>query len=367
MDAICMLAESYLHRLDPVIVELWGGLAIRWYGFSYLMGFIVAWVLLIVLSRTGRIAITKRQVGDYMMYVIAGVIVGGRLGYVLFYDITALWTFTDQLPFWELLAFNKGGMSSHGGVIGVILVTILFADRRGISRLHVLDIASFACPFGLCFGRVANFINAELWGEPLPASMQASPPWWSVKYPDELLHPDFDQMEIPASTLADVRAELLLNNAPGEEVWVEATRAMAAGNETVINLIQPHLNAYYPSQLIQALTDGPLLLGILILVWLVPRKPGVIGATFMLSYGVMRMASELLRQPDEGVDMWFGLSRGQWLSIPMILTGVIGGFIVMRRAVPRMGGLLKPADTNITMRTETEGDASSERTGARSR
>jgi prolipoprotein diacylglyceryltransferase len=119
--------------------------------------------------------------------------------------------------------------------------------------------------------------------------------------------------------------------------------AAIAGNETVIGHITPLLTAYYPSQLIQALTDGPLLMAVLVTVWLVPRKAGVVGSWFLITYAALRIASEVFRQPDEGVALLLGLSRGQGLSVLMLLAGVVCLVIASRLPGPRLGGLRSPA------------------------
>lgn len=371
MPLPALLAEAYLHRLDETLFTL-GPIEIRWYGLSYLAGFFVGWWILRRLAATGRIALDKEGVGDLMFYAIAGVIVGGRLGYVLFYSPALLVSFGGDFPFWGVLALNQGGMSSHGGVAGVILAFILFARVRGVSSLHVLDLASFAAPPGLFFGRVANFINAELWGKVLPGPMQDNPPWWSVKYPTEivevwlrateasrlpedLLRRLGSALQVPRGLPLDqLRArveeaghhhlaalEPLRRVVPaGDGFHRNVIRAAYEGDPRVIEHLRPLLTAYHPSQLIQAFTDGPLLMAVLVLVWLKPRKPGVVGAWFMGTYGVLRLLTEeFFRQPDEGVEVILGLQRGQWLSIPMVFTGIIGLAVVTRREAPRLGGL----------------------------
>ena len=341
-----LLAEAYLHRLDPFAVEFpasWQNLpfvpeGIRWYGLAYLAGFIIAWLFIRWLARTGRSPIPERAVGDLMIYLVVGVLVGGRLGYCLFYDPHLLIEFEKTFPFWGLLGIHRGGMASHGGIAGVIVAMLLFAHRQGISKLHLLDVLPLAGAAGLFIGRLANFVNAELWGRPLPESMQDPSPWWSVKYPQEILSPDFKDPE---------KLEVLRQSVPGDETFYESiVEAARAGNTEVIETLRPLLTAYYPSQLLQAITDGPLLIAVLALIWLRPRKPGVVGAWFLISYGLMRIATEVVRQPDAGVKALLtplgDLSRGQVLSVLMVLSGIVGLVIVARRDVEPMGGLLKP-------------------------
>lgn len=313
-----MLAESYVHRLDPVLVNAFGVLPIRYYGLSYMTGFVLAWLLMRWMAKTGRSLWRPRDIDDLMVPMLIGVMVGGRLGYALGYDPALLWTFSGEFPFWSLLALNKGGMASHGGIIGVIIAAIWFASRRDGNRLHTLDLAAFAAPLGLGLGRVANFINGELPGKPLPEAWQADPPGWSIKYPDELFADSFsfgEQESAIAVTLNRLGVE------PQHHLHYLHDELLA-GNQTVIELVQPHLTAVYPSALIQALTDGPILFIVLLLVWWKTRRPGMVGAMFLIAYSIMRLLTEhFFRAPDEDVPLLLGLQRGQLISVPMLVIG----------------------------------------------
>jgi len=331
-----LLADAYFHTLDPVAIPLWGSLSVKWYGLAYAAGFVLGWLFIRWMARSGRAPLTVEAAGDLMFYVIVGVLAGGRLGYAIFYQPSLFITFYDHIPFWGLLAINEGGMASHGGIIGVILAVMLFARRNKVSSLHVLDLAALACTGGLFLGRVANFVNAELWGRPLPAAMQTEPPWWSVKYPEEIARwLDDEHQELVVLLTLRLRDVPTVDASDFEQV----VRRARQGEPEVIEALRPLLTAYYPSQLFQAVTDGPILAAALILVWLRPRKPGVVGAWFLISYGVLRISTEFFRQPDEGIDVVLGLSRGQWLSVLMIGSGLVGLWVVARRAVEPMGGL----------------------------
>ena len=330
-----LLAESYLHRLDSVAIHITQSLPIRWYGLAYAAGFLIGWWIIRWFAKTGRSQLTVEMAGDLMFYLIAGVLVGGRLGHVIFYGHGKPFIeFSADFPFWELLAINRGGMSAHGGIIGVIAACWIFAHRRRISALHLFDLGSLVCTPGLFLGRLANFVNAELWGKALPVPMQADPPWWSVKYPEEILLPGF-------AHLAEVEMKLRTIIGGSATFYGNVIEAARDGNEQVIEVLRPLLTAYYPSQLIQAFTDGPVLFLVLTLVWLKPRKPGIVGPWFLIAYGVMRICTEVVRQPDEGVALLLGLSRGQVLSVLMILVGIIAMTICARRPVEPLGGLLK--------------------------
>jgi len=334
MHALSLIvAESYLHRLDPVVVPLSPTWGIRWYGLAYLAGFVLAWLFIRWMARTDRSPLAPRAVGDLMVYAVVGVIVGGRLGYALFYRPEILVTFSSSPPWWELLAIHRGGMASHGGIIGVITATIIFAYRHRLPSLHLLDMTSVAATPGLCLGRLANFINGELWGKRLSDAAQADPPWWSVKYPEEVGRGWVD--------LTAASAEY--GNSDDLPAVMES--ALRAGDARAEALLVPHMTAYWPSQLIQALSDGPVLFLILALIWWRPRKPGVVGGWFLIAYGVLRILTELVRQPDAGVAVLAGLQRGQLLSVAMIICGIVVIWVCARRTTPAIGGLgpVKPA------------------------
>lgn len=348
-----ILAEAYLHNLDPFAIEFpasWTALklvpeGIRWYGLSYIAGFVLAWLLFSWMVKTKRSTLPSRDaVTDLMFYIIIGVLVGGRLGYVFFYKPSLIW----DPPLVGLIQVWDGGMASHGGMIGVALACIIFAKRRGISALHLCDLAVFAAPFGLSLGRLANFVNGELPGKVLPASMQSypssspliDPPWWGIKYPDEI----FSWINLPDERLIQVD-QMRSIVTDDKHFYQNVVVALKEGNTQVISAIDPLLTTYYPSQLIQALTDGPILILALMLVWLRPRKPGVVGGWFLMVYGLLRIFSEIFREPDAGVALLFNVvSRGQLLSILMIIFGAIAVKLCQRRNVQRLGGLLQPGN-----------------------
>ena len=367
------IADAYVHDLNPVLLPISGAFAIRWYGLSYLAGFIVAFVLLKWMAKTARVAIPAEKVFDLIIYGVAGVLIGGRLGFVIFYDLPMalsagetplLWEFTSHAPFWGALALNDGGMASHGGIIGVMLAMWMFAARNKISWPHVMDCVALICAPGLGLGRIANFINGELWGKRLPDDMQGqAAPWWGVQYPEEILDfardtPDTPTAELIRATdipqqigvsIADWERHIAGYRVSGESAdmvhrWVDRIiEQVREGNQQVIDALQPLLTVFYPSQLIQAAAEGVVLFMVLAIIWLRPVRPGMIGTSLLAAYGVMRIATEVVRQPDEGVAIIFGLQRGQLLSGLMLLGFVVALTYVLWRKQSWLGGLLKPS------------------------
>ncbi|MHC4910611.1 MAG: prolipoprotein diacylglyceryl transferase [Planctomycetota bacterium] len=350
------LAESYVYGLDPFAVRFSGNFGIRWYGLAYALGFLLGWVVLRHFARTKRTPLVDKGVGDLMTWLIVGVLVGGRVGWAVYYQGgQPFLDFRSTFPYWGLLDIMGGGMSAHGGLTGVILAVILYGSRHTLPSLHILDMLTLAALPGLFLGRLANFVNGELWGEPLAAEMQSNrvdgppgePPWWSIKYPAEItdtvqgytwVTSDGSPVDaVAAGKLAQL--EPLRSVFPGNTSFLpQVIEAAEDGNEAVLATLEPMLTAFYPSQLIQALTDGPLLLAILLIVWLRPRKPGIVGCWFMMGYGGLRFLTEIFRQADADVDRLLGLSRGQVLSVLMFAVGAVLLIPLSRRAGPKFDG-----------------------------
>lgn len=333
---------AWLHDLDPVALDL-GPIAIRWYGLAYLAGFVIGAWLLRLLARRGRVRIRPESALDFILYVGVGVIVGGRLGYCLLYR-PELFVDLDpsSFPWWGVLRINDGGMASHGGMIGLLVGAWLFARRQRVATLHLLDALALVGPPGLLLGRLANFVNGELLGR-IAARAGEPAPWWSVKYPQELL-------ERPGETSLTNEQLLELYRVTGSEpldafdvVAMRAISMVQAGNEEVQRAIAPMLNARHPSQLYQALVEGVILMGVLWWIWRKPRRDGVIVSWFLILYGIGRVVTEVWRLPDShfATGRPMGLSRGQWYSIALALAGAALLWIVTRRkGAPRV----EPAD-----------------------
>ena len=259
--------------------------ALRWYALAYIAGILIGWRISVMTVKAARLwlneqpVMTPAQIEDLLTWMILGVILGGRLGYVLFYQPA----YYFQNPH-EILFIWQGGMAFHGGLLGVIVAGLIFTTRYKIPKLSAADVMALGVPPGILLGRLANFINAELWGRPTDLP-------WGVAFPTNTAQycPD------------------------------------------VIGLCARH-----PSQLYEALLEG-LILGA-VLLWLAWRRdayktPGLIAGTFIAGYGIARFIVEFVRQPDaqfvsDGNPLGlafeiggYGLTMGQFLSIPMILIG----------------------------------------------
>lgn len=273
-----------LHQIDPVAVAL-GPLKIHWYGLMYLLGFGVAWWLGRRRVRAGRLpGVDDNGFGDLMFYGMLGVVLGGRIGYVLFYDFGAFLANPLMLfKVWE------GGMSFHGGLLGVLVAGAWWSRRH---RLHFFDTVDFVAPLvpaGLGFGRLGNYIGGELWGKPTQGTAFEG---WGVVFPHALPQP-FASMD--AATL----------KAQFEGGLLDAF-------------------ARHPSQLYQAALEGLVMFAVLVWYSRKPRPRYAVAGLFALLYGSFRLLVEFVREPDAQLGyLAFGwLTMGQVLSTPLILLGL---------------------------------------------
>ncbi|MFG0330655.1 MAG: prolipoprotein diacylglyceryl transferase [Phycisphaerales bacterium] len=341
-----LLLADYLHRLDPFAIQFSESFGVRWYGLAYAAGFLVAYLLGRELARRRLFAVHPDAVGDYLMAGIIGVLAGGRLGYVLFYNPSAIWTFSDSFPFWEVLAVNRGGMASHGGMIGVILAVVWFARRERLPIAHIWDVSALLTPFGLFFGRLANFVNGELRGKPAGADFPLA-----VRFPQEIREDwgvaemrRLDEIAGDAGFTTTDWTRTLDQAAAGDPMAYDSYLAMKeriidllqSGSPEVTAAVEPLITPRHPSQLYQALAEGIILATALWLIFLVakPKRSGWIGVGFMLIYGALRVVTEIWRTPDEGVALVAGLSRGQQLSAVMLLVGLVYTAYILWRPSP---------------------------------
>ena len=275
-----------------------GPLQLRWYGLAYLAGFIVAGWVFDKLSRDGFVALSRRDVSDLIGWLVAGVIVGGRLGYALIYDRSLF-----ARPF-DLLRVWRGGLSFHGGLLGVVLFSALFARRHHVPWRRLADAMALAVPSGIFFVRCANFINGELYGRIASAGV----PW---------------AMRFPTDPMARVMSREMA--AAGPLNWHTAMGQLeAAGQWERVAAVIP---LRHPSQLYEALLEG---LVIAVILWTVYRrrratlKPGAVAALFLVLYAVLRFLVECTRQPDAQLGFVLGpFSMGQLLSAALLIGAAV--------------------------------------------
>ena len=268
-------------QFDPVLISI-GPLAIRWYALSYIVGF----MLFLWLGRRriaqGNTLFTREMLDDFLTWGILGVIIGGRLGYVLFYKFS---TYIDH-PL-DIFKVWEGGMSFHGGFLGVLAAMWLFSRKHKISFLKTMDFVAPLVPLGLASGRIGNFINGELWGRVTDINA-----FWAMGFPQ--------------AHYEDVEA------AAHNPLWAEWLQQYA--------MLPRH-----PSQLYQFALEG---ICLFIILWIFSKKTrpdGQVASLFLAGYGFFRFLAEFARQPDDYLGLLtLGLSMGQWLSVPMIVLGAIG-------------------------------------------
>ena len=287
-DPSAVAASYWIHNLDPVLLPIYGEIAVRWYGIAYILGFAGFYFLMKLYRRKGLSDFSDNQLESLFTAAVIGVVIGGRLGSMLLYNFGEF--VRNPLIFFH---FTGGGMAFHGGVVGVILALLFVARRSKLDLYSTSDLLCASVPVGLFFGRIANFINGELWGHPTSLP-------WGIVFPGAPYDPEafgfFSQQ------------------------------------------LQHFVNPRHPSQLYEALAEG-ILLG-LYLQWRLwrtsppSRVPGQIACEFLIGYALARIACEFFREPD--ASLIFGLlSRGTFYSILMLAAG-IGLLVFVRNRARRL-------------------------------
>jgi len=308
----------YVHNLDPFIFRITGNVGPRWYGMAYVLAFVFAWLLLRVLARRGYLDLPVSVLGDFVTWVaLFGVMIGGRIGYVLFYKPEMLRDPLSILRVWE------GGMSSHGGIIGVVVFTLIYSRRRKLPWTNPGDNLCVVAPIGLFLGRMANFINGELYGRITSVS-------WAVQFPKEL----FDAGNADQAPRALAAVQQVDPSLRSLDAIIDAVHT----NPRIAEALRPILSPRHPSQIYEALLEGLVLFAILWFVRTRFRTPnGFITGLFLICYSVLRIIVENFREPDAALIGMF--TRGQFFSFFTIAIGI--GFIVVARLNPSYPRALK--------------------------
>jgi len=301
----------YLHNLDPFIFRIYGNVGPRWYGMAYVLAFVFAWLLLRVLSRRGYLDLPVSALGDFVTWVaFFGVMIGGRLGYVLFYRPEMLHEPLSILRVWE------GGMSSHGGIIGVVVFTLVYSRRHKLPWTNPGDNLCVVAPIGLFLGRCANFINGELYGRVTNVS-------WAMQFPKELL----DVGNAAEADRALAACQQIDPSIRSVDSIIESVRT----NPKIADALRGILTPRHPSQLYEAALEGVVLFSILWFVRTRFRTPnGFITGLFLIVYSILRIIVENFREPDAPLVGMF--TRGQFFSFFTVVIGI--GFIVWSRRYP---------------------------------
>jgi phosphatidylglycerol:prolipoprotein diacylglycerol transferase len=264
-----MIPVLLFPQFDPVIVQL-GPLSIRWYALAYITSLVIGWRLVRRLALLAPPVATPLLVDDFLTWATLGVVLGGRLGYVLFYQPAVYLAHPTMI-----LAVWEGGMSFHGGMLGVATAIIIFCRRNAIPLLGFADRIAIVAPLGLGLGRIANFINGELWGRPAPVWLP-----WAMEFPRAPDCPSFPEICVPR----------------------------------------------HPSQLYEALMEGLVLLTVMLVLSRregLRERFGLLTGVFLVGYAIARIIGEYFREPDAFLGfLAFGTTMGQILSVPMLLAGL---------------------------------------------
>lgn len=303
------MLSYYLVDFDPFIFRLWDNIGPRWYGLAYVLAFGAAFLVCRWLAKRGFADLPPEKVGDFILgTAIFGVMLGGRLGYVLFYKPEMLQEPLSILRVWE------GGMSSHGGMLGILAFTFYYARRHKLSWTNLGDNLVIAAPIGLLFGRCANFVNGELYG-------RAANVAWAMQFPKEL----FDNVD--EADRAIIACSQINPSLTTLDTIVEAVHRQPQVKEILHTILTPR----HPSQLYEAFFEGIVLFAILWFVRTRMRQPnGVLTGLFFICYSIFRIVIENFREPD--ATLIAGFTRGQFFSFFLLLIGL--AFVVVAKMRP---------------------------------
>lgn len=335
---------------DPVIFKLGGPLALRWYGLMYVLAFICAFFVLRWLQKVNYLRMKAEDISSYIVYGVFGVFLGGRLGYILFYQFDRIFLAIDAKGhptgvalgerLLSILKVWDGGMSFHGGVFGVAIAVLLFSWRKKYSFWRIVDSSSHVIPLGVAFVRIGNFINGELYGRMITDDSGKvitdadKLPWYAMKFPTDIGNAD-KLTRVPGQELQRALHQKFVAENPGEAVPTHFNQLPV--DDSVWSSVEHLFPGRYPSQLVQFALEGML---VFFIIWLIRRwftRPGQIAAMFLILYAIFRIPAEMIRQPDSQIDptkagdltgtaaflQSMGLTMGQFLSVVIFVWGLV--------------------------------------------
>ncbi|MFP6857873.1 MAG: prolipoprotein diacylglyceryl transferase [Roseibacillus sp.] len=331
MGSVSGVLGVWVHNLKPEIVEITEKFALRWYGLAYLAGFVAGFFVLKWMSRRKLWVVKPEKVADFIAYAaLFGVFLGGRLGYVLFYMIPEKGLgFVLENP-WVVVKVWEGGMSSHGGILGLTIFAFFYAKNTKVSWPGIGDGLVIVSTLGVFFGRLANFINGELYGRATNAA-------WAMKFPKELLEPGNElkfraamgeAKSLEPERLSELWAAYHQSPVVYKGQMFEGVMEVSRDNPAILEVLAKYLEARHPSQLYQALLEGLglcLILFVMRLRW--PKMAhGMITGTFFLLYATFRIVAERFREPDSAEIVEGLVTKGQFYSFFMFAIGA--GFLI---------------------------------------
>lgn len=306
---LAVVLGTWVNTLDPVLWKIAGPLQLRWYGLSYLLGFVAGYHVLKGLSKRNLWVVPEDKVADFIAFAaMFGVFLGGRIGYVLFYMIPEKGIGVVMNDPLVILRVWDGGMSSHGGFLGLMIFTYVYSRRMKLSWPAIGDGLVVASPLGLLFGRLANFINGELYGR------VADGVAWAVKFPQAL----FDVRVVESTRQQEV---LVAIRQVDPDADLGNVMERMRDNPELVDTVGPYLEPRHPSQLYEAFLEGVVLFGILLFLRVkFPRlATGVLTGTFFAVYALFRIVVESYREPDSSWVVDGVLTKGQFYSLFMFL------------------------------------------------
>jgi phosphatidylglycerol:prolipoprotein diacylglycerol transferase len=328
MGSVSAVLGVWVHNLKPEIFEISDKFALRWYGLAYLAGFVAGYFVLKWMAERKLWVVKPDKVGDFIAYsALFGVFLGGRLGYVLFYMIPTHgfgYVMSDPLV---VIRVWEGGMASHGGILGLTIFAFFYARKTKVSWPGIGDGLVIVSCLGVFFGRIANFINGELYGRVTSAAI-------GMKFPKELLEPENEgNLRAAMAEAKEADPERLgqlwqaYDQTPNElrGQMFEGVMTVSRDNPAVLEVLAKYVETRHPSQLYQALLEG---LGLCLILFMMrirwPRMPhGMITGTFFILYATFRIVAEQFRQPDSAWVVENMVTKGQFYSVFMFVIGAL--------------------------------------------